>query len=231
MTISYKTIVPWGRSLDEYCRMFSLTEADLALKILGCGDGPASFNYEMTKLGHDVISIDPIYQFTAEQIKTRIHETYQDVIKQTAEHQKNYIWTSIKSVEALGRIRMKSMTRFLTDFEKGKTEGRYITAELPNLPFKTQSFDLALCSHLLFLFSDKLDGNFHRLAIQEMLRIAKEVRIFPLQTHNVERSPNVDEMIKIFNDLGYKVEEIKVDYEFQKGANKMLKIKKYRKKN
>jgi hypothetical protein len=44
-------IVPWGRSLAEYQLMFSLTEADLSRDILGCGDGPASFNAEMTDRG------------------------------------------------------------------------------------------------------------------------------------------------------------------------------------
>ena len=37
-------VVPWGRSFDEYRRMFALTDADLSRVILGCGDGPASFN-------------------------------------------------------------------------------------------------------------------------------------------------------------------------------------------
>ena len=36
-------VVPWGRSFDEYCNMFALSSDDLALRILGCGDGPASF--------------------------------------------------------------------------------------------------------------------------------------------------------------------------------------------
>ena len=40
-------VVPWGRSFDEYQRMFALTENDLGLKIVGCGDGPANFNAEV----------------------------------------------------------------------------------------------------------------------------------------------------------------------------------------
>jgi len=46
MTIKYHDIKPWGRSFEEYVRMFSLTPPDLKRKILGCGDGPASFNAE-----------------------------------------------------------------------------------------------------------------------------------------------------------------------------------------
>ena len=42
-------VVPWGRTLQEYKLMFNLSEIDLNKKILGCGDGPASFNAEMTE--------------------------------------------------------------------------------------------------------------------------------------------------------------------------------------
>ncbi len=48
-------VVPWGRTLAEYQSMFSLSETDLTAKILGCGDGPASFNAEMMKLGYSVV--------------------------------------------------------------------------------------------------------------------------------------------------------------------------------
>lgn len=75
-------IVPWGRTLDEYRRMFTLADADLTKRILGVGDGPASFNAEMTAAGHFVTSIDPIYAFSAEQLKTRIDDTYKTVIEQ-----------------------------------------------------------------------------------------------------------------------------------------------------
>ena len=52
-------VVPWGRSFDEYRRMFALTEAELRLRILGCGDGPASFNAEATRRGAHVASHFP----------------------------------------------------------------------------------------------------------------------------------------------------------------------------
>src|SRR5215471_7275287 len=51
-------VVPWGRSFDEYCRMFALEEPDLARRILGCGDGPASFNAVATRRGLTVTSCD-----------------------------------------------------------------------------------------------------------------------------------------------------------------------------
>ena len=38
---------PWGRNLAEYSAMFKLSSTELEASILGCGDGPASFNAEM----------------------------------------------------------------------------------------------------------------------------------------------------------------------------------------
>ena len=58
------SVVPWGRNLSEYRRMFLLTEEDMRKRIAGFGDGPASFNAETTKLGYDVTSLNPIYNFS-----------------------------------------------------------------------------------------------------------------------------------------------------------------------
>ncbi|MBU3917157.1 SAM-dependent methyltransferase, partial [bacterium] len=65
-------VVPWGRSLNEYKKMFSLSSDDLRKKILGCGDGPACFNAELSADGGNITSIDPIYQFSPDQIRLKI---------------------------------------------------------------------------------------------------------------------------------------------------------------
>ena len=64
-------VVPFGRSKAEYELMFALTESDRQKSIIGIGDGPASFNAEMTAASYQVVSIDPIYQFTTDEIKSR----------------------------------------------------------------------------------------------------------------------------------------------------------------
>jgi hypothetical protein len=51
MAVQLKEIMPWGRSFEEYVAMFALSEEDLSKRILGCGDGPASFNAELTRRG------------------------------------------------------------------------------------------------------------------------------------------------------------------------------------
>jgi len=59
----------------------------------------------------------------------------------------------------------------------------------------------------------------------EMLRVANEVRIFPLVTLSGKRSSYVDSVIKHFTKQGYTCKIIKTDYEFQKGGDEMLSIK------
>lgn len=95
MPIEYKNVVPWGRKFDEYCQMFDLTERDLKKAIISCGDGPASFNFEATKKGYSVTSIDPIYFFTKEQIQKRINETYEIVLEKTSINKEYFVWKSI----------------------------------------------------------------------------------------------------------------------------------------
>ena len=82
MGFTLDKVVPWGRSYDEYLRMFDLTEAELGLRLLGCGDGPAAFNATLTQRGGKIISVDPVYAFDAEQIRGRISETYETVMAQ-----------------------------------------------------------------------------------------------------------------------------------------------------
>lgn len=39
MAMVLDKVVPFGRSMDEYVKMFNLTNADLNKKIIGIGDG------------------------------------------------------------------------------------------------------------------------------------------------------------------------------------------------
>lgn len=217
-------VVPWGRSFDEYCRMFSLTENDRAGRILGCADGPASFNTEATPRGIRVVSCDPIYAFSASEIKSRIAATSGDIIEQTRQNRHEFVWTAIASPEELLDVRMQAMELFLADYDAGKAEGRYVTAELPSLPFNDRAFDLALCSHFLFLYSQQLGEAFHHAAIQELCRVAKEVRIFPLLALGAIGSSYVAPIAESFRQRGCAVSIERVPYEFQRGANKMMRI-------
>ncbi len=217
-------VVPWGRTLEEYKSMFSLSETDLSTKMLGCGDGPASFNAEMTKLGHSVVSIDPVYQFSGEQIEQRVRATYEQVISQVKQNSHNYIWKNFQDADELGKARLGAMEKFLLDYGAGKVSERYLYQSLPSLNFSDSQFDLCVCSHLLFLYSEQLPLDFHIASIHELLRVASEIRIFPLLKLNGEISPYLELVMKDLSEKGYSAEVETVAYEFQKGGNQMLKI-------
>lgn len=224
MTFKYESIVPWGRSYDEYIEMFELTNDDLDKYILGCGDGPASFNSIHTLKGRKCISIDPIYQFTKNQIKNKIMDTFSNVIEQTRKNIEKFKWDKIKDIDELSRIRMAAMNIFLNDYEKGSKEGRYVCAELPKLPFNDNEFDLVISAHLLFFYSDNLSIEFHKNSIIEMLRVAKEVRIFPIVDINSNISKYYKEIKNWLSKYGIDSCLESVNYEFQIGGNEMLKI-------
>jgi len=222
LTIRYENVVPWGRSFDEYKRMFCLTEDDLHKSILGCGDGPANFNSTMHKNGFKAVSCDPIYRFTRDQLQRKIDETFDVVMEQTGSHLDKFRWDTIRSLEELGATRMKAMSDFLADYDDGKENGRYVYAELPRLPFDDRSFDLILSAHLMFFYSDNLTLDFHLTSFKEMCRVGKEIRIFPLLTVNGDRSEYITSVTDCVRDLGWNAEEKKVDYEFQINGNTML---------
>lgn len=224
MSITLDEVVPWGRSMEEYRLMFDLSQEDLRKSILGCGDGPASFNREMTDKGHSVISIDPIYRFSAAKIEQRVQETYALVIEPLHANPDNYIWTQFKDPAHLGRHRLRTMRHFLEDYELGRQEGRYLAQSVPNLSFEDSGFDLALCSHFLFLYSAQLSYEFHRNAILELCRVAGELRIFPLLDLACRPSRYVSQLVSELSDLNYGVVIQRVPYEFQRGGNQMMRI-------
>ncbi len=224
MGFQLSNIIPWGRNFQEYLEMFSLTPEELKRSILDCAGGPACFNYEMNKQGYQVISCDPVYQFSADEIHQRIQATFATVVEQLHQNQEDYVWEKIKSPEHLGGLRMAAMQQFLDDFPRGKEQKRYLTAELPKLPFNVQQFDLALCSHLLFSYSQHLSSEFHLDSILELCRVATEVRIFPLLDISGHISPHLTPVISSLQQQGLKVEIEPVAYEFQKGGNQMLRV-------
>jgi len=222
VSLKLDEVIPWGRCLDEYIGMFSLTPSDLKLEILDCAGGTASFNAEMTRQGKNVISCDRVYQFTAEQINARLLDS-DTFIENFEVNLGSYRWKIFTSPSQLAEVRWNATQEFLEDFPSGLQQGRYLNAELPDLPFENGQFDLALCSHFLFAYSHLLE-EFHLEAITQMCRVAKEVRVFPLLQSCGMESEHLDPIVTKLRNRSFHVEIKEVDYEFQKGGNKMLRV-------
>jgi hypothetical protein len=142
-------------------------------------------------------------------------------VKQAQHH---YVWREFGDPDDLGRVRLAAMETFLADYTAGRAEGRYIEGSLPHLDFTDCQFDLALCSHLLFLYSEQLGRDFHLAAVQELLRVAHEVRIFPLLALGGAPSPHVEPVMALAAAHGVHAELRTVGYEFMIGGNQMLRL-------
>jgi hypothetical protein len=217
MAVKLNSVVPWGRSFEEYVGMFALIEEDLGKKILDCAAGPSSFGAEVNARGGWVIACDPIYAFSAEEIRKRVAEVRDDMMRQVREQMGQFVWEWIRSPQHLEEMRMGAMERFLADFSSDGKRRRYRVMGLPKLGFADATFELALCSHFLFLYSDKLDEAFHLESVGELLRVAGEVRIFPVTGLDGNFSPLLASVRDAFDG-----ELVKVAYEFLKGADQML---------
>ncbi|WP_405114270.1 SAM-dependent methyltransferase [Paenibacillus sp. FSL K6-1217] len=217
-------IVFIGRTFEEYMSMFNLTQTELkGRSILDCPAGACSFTAHANKLGADVTATDIAYFHDYEDLHAKGMQDLEHAMAKMESAQTNYVWDYFQSVEELKQHRYHALTDCSYDMKNHP--GRYIASALPTLPFNDKQFDMTLSAHFLFMYSDKLDFDFHLRAIQELLRVTKqEIRIFPLVSLSGERYRQLDELLTFLHQQGCSTEEITAGYEFQKGANSMLKI-------
>jgi hypothetical protein len=224
MAVHFDQIVPWGRSRGEYDLMFDLSAPDLAGGVLDCGGGPSSFTAELSACGFRAVSVDPIYAFSGSEIRTRFEAVVDSMLSQVRATPDDWTWSYHHSPDDLLVTRRAALERFLADYESGLRENRYLVGELPSLSFAPASFGLAVCSHLLFLYSDLLTEDFHIRAVRELCRVAREVRIFPLLTQSRQPSPYLSTVRSALDADGCTTEVVRVSYEFQRGGNQMLRV-------
>ena len=224
MAVVLDQIVPWGRSRDEYELMFGLADGDWAGGVLDCGGGPASFTAELSARGVRAVSVDPIYAYSGSEIRSRFEATVEPMLSQIRASPGDWTWGYHRDPDDLYANRRAAMDRFLSDYEDGLRDGRYIVGELPSLPFDSGSFGLVVCSHLLFLYSNLLSEEFHIRSVLELCRVAGEVRIFPLLTLAREPSAYVSAVRAALESEGWTARVVPVHYELQRGGNQMLRV-------
>jgi len=224
MGISISQVVPWGRLRGEYLRMFLLNPSHLSALVLDCGGGPSSFAAESAALGGHVVSVDPIYLHSGPKIAARFEAAADPIISQVRATPSSWVWGFHRDPDDLLGNRRLALERFLADYAEARSHGRHVVGSLPHLPFPAEAFDLALCSHLLFLYSSILDEAFHVASALELCRVARETRVFPLLTLAGDRSPFVEPTRAALRGAGWRSEIVRVPYELQRGGNEMLRI-------
>jgi hypothetical protein len=209
-----------ARSFAEYRKMFSLTGDELRGRILDCPGGAASFTAEVGAHGGRAIACDPQYVLPTAELARRARA---DLDRGYRYHQGNpdeYVWTFFRDPEHYLAVRSASIELFTAHFSA--SPGNYVAAGLPALPFPDRGFDLALCSHLLFSYADRLGHDFHLASIRELARVAREVRIHPLVPMGFDGNPELPGLIAELDQLHVHAEVRPVDYEFQRGGHSML---------
>lgn len=217
-------VVPWGRRLREYEAFFALTDLPSLAPILDAGGGPSSFAAEAVAAGATVVAADPLFGFPEEAIRRRFDETAAAMRAGMRRAAYRFRWDYYGSEEAVHRLRREALELFLADYERGRNAGRYVAHSLPALPFRDGMFRLALSSHLLFLYGDDLDFAFHLASMRELLRVAEEVRVFPLVNLDGRPSSHLPCVMRALSDEGFRAELVRVPFEFQRGATKMLRV-------
>jgi hypothetical protein len=213
----------WGRTLEEYIAMFNLAYITPSTKILSLADGPSTFNLQLRQRGITITSVDPIFELEPEEIKKIFKKSYlfnKGLLRKTP---KSFNLKSKKEVRQLLNKRQGTFDAFIADYEFQRENYQY--GKLPVLSLNTDRFDLCLCSNLLFIFGHIFDVDFHIQSIKEMLRLSKEVRIFPLYDINGQVSVHLDQVIGSLTESNFSCEIITNDYHVYKNGNRFLRIK------
>ena len=210
-----------GRTFAEYRRMFDLAAGDLnGRAVLDCGGGAGAFTAAAAELAGRAVAADPLYGPPAATLEPELSAAVETSVAQLREKRDLFVWDVYGDVETRGRYLRAATERFLADY--AANPGRYVAAAVPSLPFVAGAFDLALVANLLFLYDDRLDLAFHLAAVRELVRVAGEVRVFPLSSLDATRSVLVDPFVDRLRADGLSARFESVPYEFQPGATEML---------
>ncbi|WP_448626957.1 hypothetical protein [Geodermatophilus sp. URMC 64] len=212
-----------ARSFAEYRAMFALSDADLRGRVLDCPGGGASFGAAARCLGADVVAVDPVYAAPAGELTARLTAELARGRAWAAANAERYVCDFHGSVDGLARTRTESARLFAEDLTA--RPGRHVAAVLPHLPFRDGAFDLALSSHLLFTYADRLDAAFHLAALRELARVGHEVRVYPLVDQAGRPLPDLlSTLADGLAAAGLRADVVEVDHEFQRGARSMLRL-------
>lgn len=211
-----------SRSYDEYVAMFDL-EPDLRARVLDCSGGVAGFTAEAARRGASVVAVDPAYGLRREELARLGHDDLERGSAIASQYPDRFTFDWYGNPERRRTLRKSALAQFLMDL--ATTPSHYVAGQLPQLPFGDSSFELAVCSHLLFTWADQLGLEWHRAALLELARVATEVRVFPTVMQGPgEPVPFWDELMSDLGTAGLHTERRRVPYEFQIGADTMLAV-------
>lgn len=168
---SWSRVIFIGRTFQN-TKECSITSPDIGKKILDCPLGASSFVAEaFNNHNWHVIGYDILYDNDSKTLEEKGRSDINYTMEKLHQVSHLYKWDFYKSIEGLREFRTNSLSEFISDYDDGKRQKRYIKAKLPSLPFENNAFDIVLSSNFLFYYSDRLDYSFHLGSILEFLRV------------------------------------------------------------
>ncbi|MFM9018138.1 MAG: hypothetical protein ACKORG_01725 [Actinomycetota bacterium] len=215
-------IIVTARPFDEYVVMFDLTDVDLLMgRVLDCPAGASGFAAGARALGADVTAVDPEYARPHDDLVQRARRDTGYGNRYVHDNPDTYAWGFFRDeADHLAR-RMAALDAF--DADRVAHPDRYVTGELPRLPFASGAFRLVVSSHLLFVYPDHFGYADHLRFAHELLRVATdEVRLFPLVDTTTAPWPYLERLRDDLAADGVPSDVRPVGYEFIKGGNEVL---------
>lgn len=213
-----------SRSLSEYRAFFALSTADLATRIVDCAAGASGFAAQANAAGAHVTAVDPAYGAGVDELRDTALESNRRGMAIVDDHEGRFVWTWYGDRASRQTLRDEARAAFVDDL--AANPATYVAGALPELLFDDDAFDLALCSHLLFTWSDVFDEEWHHRALLDMLRVAPRVRVFPLvQQATGDPVAFLPSLLDRLRKAGHEAKVVGVPYEFQRGGNQMLTLR------
>lgn len=196
----------WVYNLDDYKKLFALSEADLQKSILEFPGYVSSCNAEITALGGKIVSIDPLYQLSPERMAEHIEQLFKFKLGDWRQYLRKWRWLNTWR---------KNADKFLADYALGKQQGRYQT---PVTFSMEKTYDLLLSADYLFKNGNKVEQ-----LMDQLCHMATEVRIFPLP-EGEHISSELGPLMLDFQQRNFGVEVRAIAYPQRNDGKAMLRI-------
>jgi hypothetical protein len=198
-------------SHEDYLAMFELDSNRLTGKTLDCMSALSSFNATATQQSKQVTSLDPLYAQDKHAIERLIEQQRRLLQDPKDSEMAKQTWERFTIASQL----------FCDDYALGQESGRYVAwSPGQKLPFADHSFSLALCSH--WLFKQPLSLIEVIDCIDELCRVAGEVRIFPLVNAQSQTHHFLGHVMANYQSRRYTISCVAVDFNTHETGGAML---------
>jgi hypothetical protein len=219
-------ILVTSRDYHEYLAMFGLSEEDCrTYRFLDCPGGASDFGAQVRRRGGQAVSVDPVYDLSPDELQEHVLSELDRGIQRAADVPFLYDFAWTGGLDGYLARRREAAETFLADYTRHaahKASPHYVTAALPDLPFLSGTFDIAVVPNLLFCYANHFDVAWHRQAVRELLRVARQVRIHPLTESTGTPYGQLDELIGLLSEDGIHCSVVDVEYRLHPGPSRTL---------